>query len=306
VEIHFLDDNIEILDDHTLVYDLREHQTRCNVSYRMERLFEGLGSRRLSRNSFAVFVAGSGNGPGRGAPSFIVQYGTRRIWIDPCAYPLELLARNGIDADSITDVLVTNAAEDHVEGLPSLLKRAKETRVKVDLITTPQVYADLKTRINYLFENRLDKLVNLVKVVPLVPLPYHKGVLTTRLNLSYSRHPALGVRFAFNGAEIAFSGDTSYDENAVAAMARPELGWRWFRNAALAFHEADLGDPGQGHSRYREVVKLKKKIRGKLLLYRAPVSRLVYPSLCREGVWYEIRKGRVRVRRASRSHRPHR
>jgi ribonuclease BN (tRNA processing enzyme) len=303
VEIHFMDDNIEIIDNHNLVYDFREHQIRRNISYRMEKLFEGLSARSRSQNSFAVFVAGSANGPARRSASFIVQYGRRRIWIDPCAYPLEVLARCGLAADSITDILVTQAAEDHVEGLPALLKRAMETKVRIDLITMPAIYADLKVRINYLFDNKLDRIVNLVNATPLVPLPYHKGLMTTRLNHSFSRHPALGVKFAFNGVEIAFSGDTCYEENAIAAMARPDLGWQWFRNSRIVFHEAAFRDPGPGHSRTVEVTKLKKKIRGKLFIYRASASRLIYPSLCREGAWYELRRGRIRIRRAIRPRR---
>jgi len=298
-EILFMDDNVEIVDDHDLVYDLREHQSRLNVSYRMERLFEKINRRQRTGTSLGIFTVGAANGPFRRSASFIVQYAGRRVWIDPCAYPLETLARYGLPVDSITDVLVTYDSEEHIAGLPALLKRARETRRRIDLIATEQVYASVKSRFGYLFENKLDKLVNLVKVMPSVPLPYHKGILGVRLNFYPSRRSPLGVKIGYNGEEIALSGDTCYDENAIAALARPDYGWQWFRNSGIVFHEADLRDPGPGHSLYREVQKLKKKIRGKVLIYRASAKRIFLPNLCREGVWYEPRKGRVRVRRQS-------
>ncbi len=296
VEIVYKDGNLEIYDDHQLVYDLRSASPHVNVHYAVERLFERIPRVIRHEENLSVLVCGNGDGYRYVTSNFIVSFGNRKIWVDVPAAPALVLAKYNIHIDDITDYLITHNHEDHIEGLSAVIRRAASTKNRINLITSVPIFNALREQFNYMFHRHFDRYVNFIHLASDSSLPYFKGVIHSRRNHHNSKFGTLGLKFEYMGESLGISGDTIYDEALVKKLGRPNLSAKWFKKCGLVFHNVDFVDKSSAQSYYKEVLKLKEQIDGKLLVYHTHV-RKSYLQLAKEGSVYTLLKNRVKVKK---------
>lgn len=295
VEIVLKDGNVEIYDDHRLVYDLRASSAHVNVHYMVERLFERIPRKQVAEPGLSLLVCGNGDGFGYVTSNFIVSYGQRKIWVDVPACPALILSKHKIHLDDITDYLVTHVHEDHVEGLSAVIRRAASTKNRINLITSQSIYKALKENFDYMFHRHFDRYVNFVHLTPDSSLPYFKGTIHCRRNHHDARSGTLGLKFEHNGQWLGISGDTLYDEALVKRLEKPSLSAKWFRKCGLVLHDVEFKDRHSVHPYFREVQKLQQLLEGKVLVYHTHERKSLMP-LAKEGCLYVLRDGKLRKR----------
>jgi hypothetical protein len=277
-EIVFSHRNIEIFDNHRLIYDHREHIEGSKNNYRIEKLFEKIPSKIPFHNRLSVLV--TGNGKKFNGPSLIVAYGDRRIWVDVCARPFHLLARNRLHPDCITDIIITQGQENICPGLPAILCRARETLRTVNLMTTAPVYAALKRRYGPLFQSGFESVVNFINLNPGVLLPYFKGGILA----SQSSPP--GLKFEFNGSHASFVGSAEKKLTGDRDQDMTDLYSGWKEKSELFFYDGT-----------QEKTEKKMSVLRKGMTVRISDTVGISDRGALEGFCYSIKKGKVRISR---------
>jgi L-ascorbate metabolism protein UlaG (beta-lactamase superfamily) len=275
-----------IRDGRRVVYDAERLRPRMGVAAAVERALARVRRDGRPRARPEVIPVGTGNGFAGRSSSFLIRYGDRRLWIDPCGRPHEALAAVGVHWDDVTDYLVTHVHEDHIGGLTACVARAAERGERMRVLTTPSIRAALTRRCRGLAPRAWGAL-DFVEVVPGVALDYGGAEILTRLNHHPLPSGTLGLKLRFGQRAIGISGDTKYDEVLVARLDRKELAAEWFADCDLVFHEVDPVYPQGVHSSLGEVLKLQRGLRCPLYAYHTVADPRPL-SLAREGRVYRL------------------
>jgi ribonuclease BN (tRNA processing enzyme) len=182
--------------------------------------------------------------------------------------------------------LVTHIHEDHMGGLTACLARARAKSSTCRLWITRPSLAVLEQRLAAIAPD-LYTLIQFQEIVPGQPIALGEATLVTRLNHHVLPCGTLGLKLDWNGRSVGISGDTKYDEAIVRQLRRPELEAEWFGNCQLVFHEVDPTRPRSVHSYYLEVLKLAKRLPGRLVVYHA-VGNVSPLEMAAEGQWYDV------------------
>ena len=84
----------------------------------------------------------------------------------------------------------------------------------------------------------------------------------------------MGLKISGKGYCWGFSGDTKYDEKLIAILKIIELEPEWFQDCDFVFHEVNFESSNSVHTYYKELLKLKKKISGKLFVYHTDSTKV--------------------------------
>jgi ribonuclease BN (tRNA processing enzyme) len=285
VRIRLGEDRVRILDGRAVVYDQHPKPAR-DLPERVQAALDRVARWQASRDDFRVLVVGAGNGHVANTSSFLLVCGERLVWVDPAPRPHETLGSCGVHWDDVTDLLLTHTHEDHMGGLTACLARARDRRQRVSLWATRSAFDAVHARVVHAVP-QLPSLVDWHEIVP--GQPGHIGPVRFEFRLNHHNLPSgtLGLKATRGGRSVGISGDTKYDEAIIRRLNRPELEAAWFQGCQLLFHEIDLARPRSVHSYYPEVVKLARRVSGRVLVYHA-VGNTAPLEMAREGTWYDI------------------
>jgi len=271
VKIKFENEKIIIIDNNKIRYENIPIFPKSNIL--IEKLLLSTPRFEKSFNSIEIMVVGSGNGYIGTASSFVVKLGNYMLWIDPCSQPAFSLGKVGIHWDDVSHILITHNHEDHILGFTACLKRAIDKRRKIKLITAPSIYKTLLKQFNILFPN-MEKYIEFISLTPDKSIMLYDSKIEARWNHHIIPYGTLGLKISRKGSCFGFSGDTKYDEKIIASLKRKNLEPKWFENCDIVFHEVDFEPFKTVHTNYKELLKLEKKIKGKLFVYHTDSKKI--------------------------------
>ncbi len=265
VEINFEKNTTTIIDGGKIIYnslpdfdDSFIEDSIASLKYKKEE--------KSSIVDIEITVVGSGNGITGTTSSFVLPLGKSRIWIDPAAQPFYVLKNSGINWDDISHILITHNHEDHISGFTACVKRAILKNKVLNIITAKSIYKILIEQYKNLFPS-IEKHIRLIELEPQSPLNIEGYTIEARWNHHILPYGTLGLKIKGNNTCIGISGDTKYDEEIVKKLKRSELEPEWFKECNLIFHEVDFLSTNSVHTYYRELEKLIKRVKGRLLVY---------------------------------------
>lgn len=167
--------------------------------------------------TLGVTVLGASHGfdPAGKTTGFIVWVGGRGLLVDPPVDATENLREHGVPAKLIDGIILTHCHADHDSG--TFQKILDEGRVNV--YTTPTIMGSFLRKysaLSGLSEDMLRRtfIFNPVKIG--APTRVHGA----EIKFFYTLHsiPALGFELFLGGKSLAFSGDSFYDPERIAAL----------------------------------------------------------------------------------------
>ena len=288
VEIRCTDDDVVITEDGEPVYRRSDFPPAYNPDQEVETVMESVARDGKAREILEVVPVGCGNGVVGTAANSIVRFGEYVIWIDPCGYPAQTLARHGIHWDDVTHYLFTHNHEDHVQGFTACLERARKHGRKLNLITADNVFRVLGDLYAPLFPD-LEDSVRRFSLQPGTTLELGSIKIESRWNHHILPYGSIGLKICAGGNSFGYSGDTKYDERINGILNRPELEAQWFADCDLVFHEIEFNNPDSVHSHWRQVAALQSRISGKVLGYHCPRLESSPFPLVEEGRCYVLK-----------------
>lgn len=287
LEICFEGGNIIISDGGRVLYDRNAVASIVNPDKGIETLLAGIPRDRRIREHLEVQPIGCGNGVQGTVANTIVRYGEYVIWIDPCGYPAQTLARHNIHWDDVTHYLFTHNHEDHVQGFTSCMQRARMEKRKLKLIIANNVFRILKDCYSPLFPD-LEEFAEILPLQPGTPLQLGPIQIHSRWNHHILPYGTVGLKISAAGRSFGYSGDTKYDEEINKVLKRAELEAEWFACCDLVFHEIEFDNPDSVHTHWKQVESLQAKIDGKVLGYHThSLANSPFP-LAEEGHCYVL------------------
>lgn len=266
LEIDCRQGNIIISDQGQTLYDRRELNPHIDPNQRVEAILAGLPRDTSHRDCLEITPVGTGNGFAGTVSNSIVRFGKYVLWIDPCGYPAQTLARHNIHWDDITHIIITHNHEDHIQGFTACLKRAEYTGNPLNIITGKGVFALLRKQFSSLCDD-FRSLVNIDYLVPGKPLALGSMIIESRFNHHFLPYGTLGLKITAGGKTFGYSGDTKFDETINTILKRKELKPEWFASCDLVFHEIEFDNPASVHSHWKQVEILQHSISGQVLGY---------------------------------------
>ncbi|ACS78411.1 MBL fold metallo-hydrolase [Maridesulfovibrio salexigens] len=287
LEICFEGGNVVVSDDRTVLYDRNSLASGVHPDKEIEVLLEDIPRDGKVREKLEVIPIGCGNGVYGTVANTIVRYGEYVIWIDPCGYPAQTLARYGIHWDDVTHCLFTHNHEDHVQGFTACMHRALKHDRKLKLILADNVFRVLADIYSPLFPD-MKEHVEVFSLKPGTPLQLGPIQIDSRWNHHILPYGTIGLKISAGGSCFGYSGDTKYDEDINQILNRPELEAGWFASCDLVFHEIEFDNPDSVHTHWKQVESLQSKIEGKVLGYHCPfLANSPFP-LAEEGRCYVL------------------
>lgn len=287
LEICFEGGNVVVSDEGQVLYSRSELAAVENSDEEIEELLKTIPRDGRKRDCMEVVPIGCGNGVCGTVANSIVRFGEHVIWIDPCGYPVQTLARHNIHIDDVTHFLFTHNHEDHVQGFTACMQWARKQNRKLNLILADSVFRVL----NDLYSPLFSDLKEHVEVFPLQPgtlLQLGEVQIESRWNHHILPYGSVGLKISAGGSCFGYSGDTKYDENINRILNRPELEAEWFASCDLVFHEIEFDNPNSVHSHWKQVESLQSKINGRVLGYHCPyLANSPFP-LAEEGKCYVL------------------
>ena len=271
VEIRFENNKITIIDKNIVKYEFLPAFSESSAF--IEKSLSLVPGFKKHSDCMEVIVVGNGNGFVGTSSSFVIKLGDSLLWIDPCSQPALSLGNVGIHWDDVTHILITHNHEDHILGFSACLKRAIDKRSKLKLITAPAIYEILLKQFNPLFYD-IDKYIELISLTPGKSITFSDHKIEARWNHHIIPYGTLGLKISGKSYCWGFSGDTKYDEKLIALLKIKELEPEWFRNCDFVFHEVNFESSNSVHTYYKELLKLKKKINGKLFIYHTDSTKV--------------------------------
>jgi ribonuclease BN (tRNA processing enzyme) len=287
LEICCTDGNIFIYDGGILLYDRKTIAPDYAPDNDIESLLETVPGDGAKREKLEVVPVGCGNGVYGTVANSIVRFGEYVIWIDPCGYPAQTLARHGIHWDDITHFLFTHNHEDHVQGFTACMQRAIRQNRKLKLIMAAQPYRVLADLYEPLFPDLVDH-VEFFELVPGRTLKLGQLTIESRWNHHILPYGTVGLKISGGGSCFGYSGDTKYDEEINKLLNRAELDAEWFGDCDLVFHEIEFDNLDSVHSHWKQVESLQNRIKGRVLGYHCPFLKNSPFPLAEEGRCYVI------------------
>ncbi|MEN8199148.1 MAG: MBL fold metallo-hydrolase [Thermodesulfobacteriota bacterium] len=287
LKIECEDGNIIISDDGETLYDRRELPSSAAPDGEVEALLAKLPRDRASRDCLEITPIGTGNGFTGTVSNSVVRFEKYGLWIDPCGYPAQTLARHNIHWDDITHILITHNHEDHTQGFTACLKRAERTGRPLNVLTGKGIFALLRKQFSRLCPD-FDRLVNFSELKPGTPRELGPINIECRKNQHFLPYGTLGFKISAGGKTFGYSGDTKFDESINEILGRPELTSQWFSSCDLVFHEIEFDNPMGVHSHWKQVQKLQGDIPGRVLAYHTPFLDNAPFPLAKEGQRYYL------------------
>ncbi|WP_320173392.1 MBL fold metallo-hydrolase [Maridesulfovibrio sp.] len=279
--------NVVVSDGGAVLYDRNSHAPAGSPDKEIEALLETIPRGGRIRDVLEVLPIGCGNGVFGTVANTIVRYGEYVIWIDPCGYPAQALARCNIHWDDITHCLFTHNHEDHVQGFSACMYRACKSNRKLKLILADNVFRVLSDLYSPLFPSMREH-VEVLSLMPGIPLQVGPIQIDSRWNHHILPYGTIGLKISAGGSSFGYSGDTKYDERINKILNRPELEAEWFASCDLVFHEIEFDNPDSVHTHWKQVESLQSKIKGKVLGYHCPfLTNSPFP-LAEEGKCYVL------------------
>jgi len=287
IKVLFEKDNIMIIDKGREEYDLRVFSPSVGALVLIEEVLAKVPRDSHQRDDLEITVVGSGNGFCDTTASFLVRFGSRALWIDPCAQPAHSLARIGVHWDDVTDVLITHNHEDHILGFPACLKRKVDHKEKLRLITARGIYKALKRQFSPLFPE-MDNWINLMEITPGQVFDLNGVKILSRWNHHFLPYGTLGIKIIGGDRIWGLSGDTKFDNTINRIIKRVELTESWFGDCHLVFHEVDFENPESVHTYWKEVDKIREVIPGEVFVYHTRSKNNPPIPIASEGRTYRL------------------
>lgn len=287
LEICFEGGNVVVSDDGRVLYDRSKLAAVENPDKEIGELLKTIPRDGKKRECMEVVPVGCGNGVCGTAANSIVRFGEHVIWIDPCGYPAQTLARYNIHIDDVTHFLFTHNHEDHVQGFTACMQWSRKQNRKLNLILADSVFRVLADLYSPLFPD-LKEHVEVFPLQPGTPLQLGEVQIESRWNHHILPYGSVGLKISAGGSCFGYSGDTKYDEEINRILNRPELEAEWFAACDLVFHEIEFDNPHSVHSYWKQVESLQSKINGRVLGYHCPyLANSPFP-LAEEGKCYVL------------------
>ena len=287
LKILFRHGNIVIIDEEQVVYDRTGYRSSIDAEELVEEVLAKVPRDSRLRDRLEITTVGSGNGFFGTTSSFIVRFGSRVIWIDPCAQPGHSLAKIGVHWDDVTDIVITHNHEDHILGFPACLKRKIDRNETLKLITAKGIYKIIKKQFSPIFPE-MDKWIDFIEVAPGKALSLDGIKILTRWIHHFLPYGTLGIKINAGDRTWGMSGDTKFDTSINRILKRPELTESWFEDCDIVFHEVDFENPEGVHTYWKEVDKLRKAISGKVYVYHTGAKEKPPIPIAREGSVYNM------------------
>ncbi len=279
--------NVVVSDGGQVLYSRSELAAVENTGKEIEELLKTIPRDGKKRECMEVVPIGCGNGVCGTVANFIFRFGEYVIWIDPCGYPAQTLARHNIHIDDVTHFLFTHNHEDHVQGFTASMQWARKHNRKLNLILADSVFRVLVDLYSPLFPD-LEEHVEVFSLYPGTPLQLGEMQIESRWNHHILPYGSVGLKISAGESCFGYSGDTKYDEGINKILNRPELEAGWFAACDLVFHEIEFDNPHSVHSYWKQVESLQSKINGRVLGYHCPfLANSPFP-LAEEGKCYAL------------------
>ncbi len=287
LEIRFTSGNLAVYDHGRALYDGLAFSPATKTDTIINEVLSRIQRDGRHRDHLEITAVGNGNGFVGTTSSFLLRFGRKALWIDPCAQPAHALACIGVHWDDVTDILISHNHEDHIAGFSACLKRCIDHRKKLRLISAPSIYRVLCEQYSRLFPD-MKNHVDFNAIVPGKPISLDGVMIEARWNHHFLPYGTLGLKFEAGGRKWGFSGDTKFDTGINRFLKRPELYESWFCDCDLVFHEVDFEHPHGVHSYWKEVAKIQDAIQGKMLVYHTAAKNNPPLPLVRKGHVYRI------------------
>jgi L-ascorbate metabolism protein UlaG (beta-lactamase superfamily) len=287
IKVLFEKDNIVIIDEGREVYDLRSFSPSVGAQVLIEEVLADVPRDSLVRDDLEITVVGSGNGFCDTTASFLVRFGSRVLWVDPCAQPAHSLAGIGVHWDDVTDVLITHNHEDHILGFSACLKRNMDHKKKLRLITARGIYQVLKKQFSPLFP-KINNWIDLMEIDPGKVFDLDGMKILSRWNHHFLPYGTLGIKISAGDRTWGLSGDTKFDTKINRILKRVELEESWFSDCDLVFHEVDFKNPKGVHTYWKEIYKIRDVIPGELFVYHTRKKDKPPIPIALEGMTYHL------------------
>ncbi|MBC8462327.1 MAG: ribonuclease Z [Deltaproteobacteria bacterium] len=266
LKILFKHGNIMIFDEGREVYNLKELLPSNNADDLVEEVLTKVSRDSVPRDCLEITTVGSGNGFFKTASSFLVRFGSRVLWVDPCPQPAHSLAKVGVHWDDVTEIFITHNHEDHILGFTACLKRKIDRKERLKLITVKGIYQALKKQFSPLFPE-MDNWIDLMEIAPGRVFDLDGMKISSRWNHHFLPYGTLGIKINAGDRTWGLSGDTKFDTSINRILKRADLTESWFRDCDLVFHEVDFDNSEGVHTYWKEVDKIRRAIPGELFVY---------------------------------------
>lgn len=279
------DGNVVISDQSNFIYNRDSLKPNTDVSGNIESMLDKLTSDNAPRTAMEIMPIGCGNGFHGTPANTIIRYEDHVVWIDPCGYPAQTLARHNVHWDDITHFLFTHNHEDHVQGFTACVQRAHHLGRKINLLVTDNTFELLDKLYSPLFPNLSDH-VNKCSLNPGTPFDLGSMKIESRWNHHILPYGTIGLRFTAGNKCFGYSGDTKFDTTLNTLLNRKELTADWFASCDLVFHEIDFDNPNSVHTHWKQVELLQQEISGVVLGYHTSSQESRPFPLAKEGYRY--------------------
>jgi len=266
IKLVFRSGNVVVFNEGREIYDLMSCYPASNEEDLVEEILATVSRDSLPRDDLEITVVGNGNGFFGTTSSFLVRFGRRVIWIDPCAQPAHSLSRIGVHWDDVTDLLITHNHEDHILGFSACLKRKIDRKERLRLITARRIYEILIKQFSSLFPE-MEKWIDFLEIAPEKVFFLNGMEILSRWNHHFLPYGTLGIKIRAGDKIWCLSGDTKFDTRINKILKRQELTENWFADCHLVFHEVDFDNPDGVHTYWKEVEKIRGVIPGELFVY---------------------------------------
>ena len=288
LKVLFKHGNIVVFCEGKKVYDREDFANSVDVEDLVEAVLANIPRDSHQRDHLEITAVGSGNGFFETTSSFLIRFGSRVLWIDPCAQPALGLAKTGIHWDDVTDVFITHNHEDHILGFPACLKRKVDRKERLRLITARPIYEILKKQFSPLFPE-MDKWIDFMEVAPGRIFKMDGINILTRWNHHFLPYGTLGIKITAGRKTWGLSGDTKFDTGINRILKRQELTEAWFGDCDLVFHEVDFDNSEGVHTYWEEVDKIQRAIPGEIFVYHTRSKDSPPIPIAQEGKTYHLK-----------------